>query len=110
MAEEYKNAYQDAGTSLADLVPAIASSTSAIVYSIRATNIDASNDATVDVRVVDGGGSLDAYLAKGVNIPSGSSVELLGETKVNLETTDKIQSLASATNDIEFFASYVLIT
>lgn len=109
MAETYKNGYQQAGTSLADLVPAIASSTSAIVYSIRATNVDGTNDATVDVQIQDGT-SGTAYIAKGVNIPAGSSVELLGETKVNLETTDKIQSLASATGDIDFFVSYVEIT
>ena len=109
MAESYKNGYQQAGTSLADLVPAIGASTTAIVYSIRATNVDGTNDATVDVQVQDGT-SGNAYIAKGVNIPAGSSVELLGETKVNLETTDKIQSLASATGDIDFFVSYVEIT
>jgi hypothetical protein len=109
MAETFKNGYQQAGIALADLVPAIAASTTAIVYSIRATNVDGTDDATVDVQIQDGA-SGTAYIAKGVNVPANSSVELLGETKVNLETTDKIQSLASAASDIDFFVSYLEIT
>jgi len=110
MANEFKNAYLDASTSNSDIIGAIASSTTAVVMTLRATNIDGSNDATVDVEVVDGGGSAASYLAKGMNVPAGSSIELAGDSKIVLETTDKIQGLASASGDIEFFASYVLIT
>ena len=45
-----------------------------------------------------------------MNVPAGSSVELAGDSKLVLETTDKIRGLASAASDIEFFASYVEIT
>ena len=109
MANTFKNAYLDAGTSNSDIIGAIASSTTAIVMSLRATNVDGTNDATIDVEVVDGS-SGQSYIAKGMTVPAGSSVELAGSSKLVLETTDKIQGLASATSDIEFFASYVEIT
>lgn len=109
MANTFKNAYLDAGTSNSDIIAAIASSTTAIVMSLRATNVDGTNDATIDVEVVDGSSGA-SYIAKGMNVPAGSSVELAGDSKLVLETTDKIRGLASATSDIEFFASYVEIT
>ena len=76
---------------------------------MRATNVDGTNDATVDVRVVDGS-SGDAYIAKTMTVPADSSIELAGTSKLVLMATDKIQVLASATSDIEFFASYLEIT
>ena len=109
MANVFKNAYKDATTSLADLIPALDSGHTAIVLTIRATNVDGTNDATVDVRVVDGS-SGDAYIAKTMTVPADSSIELAGTSKLVLMATDKIQVLASATSDIEFFASYLEIT
>ena len=110
MANVFKNAYNDGTTSLADLIPALAANHEAIVLSLRATNVDGTNDATVDVRIVDGGGSLDSYVAKTLTVPADSSIELAGTSKLVLEATDKIQVLASAASDIEFFASYLEIT
>ena len=109
MANVFKNAYHDGTTSLADLIPALDSNHEAIVLSLRATNVDGTNDATVDVRVVDGS-SGDAYVAKTLTVPADSTVELAGTSKLVLMATDKIQVLASATSDIEFFASYLEIT
>ena len=109
MANVFKNAYHDGTTSLADLIPALDSNHEAIVLSLRATNVDGTNDATVDVRVVDGS-SGDAYVAKTLTVPADSTVELAGTSKLVLMATDKIQVLASSASDIEFFASYLEIT
>ena len=109
MANVFKNAYHDGTTSLADLIPALYANHSAIVLMLRATNVDGTNDATVDVRVVDGS-SGDSYLAKTMSVPADTSLDVLGTSKLVLEATDKIQVLASATSDIEFFASYLEIT
>ena len=110
MAEVFKNAYEDGTTSLADLIPALDSGHSAIVLSLRATNVDGTNDATVDVQVVDTGGSPTAYIAKTMSVPADTSLELAGTSKLVLETGDKIQALASAASDVEIFVSYLEIT
>ena len=49
MANVFKNAYKDATTSLTDLIGALDSNHEAIVLMLRATNVDGTNDATVDV-------------------------------------------------------------
>ena len=109
MANVFKNAYADGTTSLADLIPALDANHEAIVLMLRATNVDGVNDATVDVRVVDGS-SGDSYIAFEMSVPADTSLDVLGTSKLVLEATDKIQVKASATSDIEFFASYLEIT
>ena len=110
MANVFKNAYKDATTSLQDLIPALDSNHEAIVLMLRATNIDGSNDATVDVRVVDSDGSNDSYIAKTMSVPADTSLDVLGTSKLVLDAGDKIQVLANDNNDVEFFASYLEIT
>ena len=110
MAETFKSNHVALTTSNADIVAAIAASTTAIVLSIRATNVDGANDATVDVQVVDTGGSPTAYIAKTMSVPADTSLELAGQSKLVLETGDKIQGLASDANDVEIFVSYLEIT
>ena len=109
MANEFKNAYKDATASLADLIAPLDSNHYAIVLTIRATNVHASNDVTVDCVVKDGSAG-ESYLAKGVTVPVGTSIELAAPSKVVLEATDQIEVLASATSSIEFFASYLEVT
>ena len=110
MANVFKNAYHDGTTSLADLIPALDANHEAIVLMLRATNVDGTNDATVDVRVVDSDGSSDSYIAKTMSVPADTSLDLLGSGKLVLDAGDKLQVLASAASDIEFFASYLEIT
>ena len=110
MAETFKSNHVALTTSNQDIVAAIAASTTAIVLSIRATNVDGTNDATVDVQVVDTGGSPTAYIAKTMSVPADTSLELAGQSKLVLETGDKIQALASNASDIEIFVSYLEIT
>ena len=110
MANVFKNAYADGTTSLADLIPALDANHEAIVLMLRATNVDGTNDATVDVRVVDGS-SGDSYIAfETMSVPADTSLDLLGSGKLVLDAGDKLQVLASAASDIEFFASYLEIT
>ena len=52
MANVFKNAYHDGTTSLADLIPALDANHEAIVLMLRATNVDGTNAATVDIRIV----------------------------------------------------------
>ena len=108
MANVFKNATKDGPASLEDLIPALDANHEAIVLMLRATNVDGTNDATVDVRVVKSGS--DSYLAKTMTVPADTSLDVLGTSKLVLMATDKIQVLASATGDIEFFASYLEIT
>jgi hypothetical protein len=103
MANVFKNAYADGTTSLADLIGALDSNHEAILLMLRATNVDGTNDATVDVRVVDSDGSSDAYIAYTMNVPADTSLDLLGGGKLVLDAGDKLQVKASAASDIEFF-------
>jgi|TARA_Y100001970_G_C14031610_1_gene748919 hypothetical protein len=107
MANTFKNNYVNLTTSNQDLVPAITGT--GIVLTLRATNVDGAADATVDVEVVDGS-SGDAKIASTMTVPADSSIELAGTSKLVLENGDKVQGLASATGDIEVFASYLVIT
>lgn len=109
MANTFKNKTLDGGTSYADLIPAVASSTTVVVLSMRATNVDGSSSADIDVQFVDSDGSTDSMLASTIPVPADSSLELVAG-KLVLETGDKIQAKASATGDIEFFVSYLEIT
>ena len=108
MANVFKNATHDGTTSLADLIPALDANHEAIVLMLRATNVDGTNDATVDVRVVKSGS--DSYIAYEMTVPADTSLDVLGTSKLVLMATDKIQVKASAASDIEFFASYLEIT
>jgi hypothetical protein len=109
MANTFKNKTLDGLTSYADLIPAVASSTTVVVLSMRATNVDGSSSADIDVQFVDSDGSTDSMLASTIPVPADSSLELVAG-KLVLETGDKIQAKASATGDIEFFVSYLEIT
>ena len=108
MANVFKNAVLDGPGTLTDLIGALDANHEAIVLMLRATNVDGTNDATVDVRVVKS--SSDSYIAKTMTVPADTSLDVLGTSKLVLEATDKIQVKASAASDIEFFASYLEIT
>jgi hypothetical protein len=111
MANVFKNNVVAAGTSLGNLIPAsgtVDSNHEIIVLMLRATNIDGTNDATVDVKVTKSSGS--AMIAKTMSVPADTSLDVLGTSKLVLMATDKLEGLASATSDIEFFVSYLEIT
>ena len=109
MAETFKSRNLDAGLTFSDLIPTVAAGSQVIVISCRATNVDGAADATVDVEITDGA-SKNAYVAYTMTVPADSSLELAGTSKLVLQEGDKLQGLASATGDIEFFVSYLEIT
>lgn len=109
MANTFKSTTVDAGLTMSDLVATVGAGKTVIVLTIRATNVDGAADATVDVEVTDGA-SKNAYIAYTMTVPADSSLELAGTSKIVLEAGDKLQGLASATGDIEFFVSYLEIT
>ena len=109
MANTFKSVTLDAGLTMSDLISTVGASTQVIVLTCRATNVDGAADATVDVEITDRA-SKNAYIAYTMTVPADSSLELAGTSKLVLETGDKLQALASATGDIEFFVSYLEIT
>ena len=108
MANTFKNAYHDFTTSLAAAYTA-PSSTTSIVLTCRITNVDGTNDATVDATITDGS-SGESYIAKTMNVPADTSIELAGVSKLVLETGDILKLKASAASDLEAFISVLEIT
>ena len=109
MANTFKNAYHDVTTSLAAAYTA-GSGVTAIVLTCRITNVDGTNDATVDAEIVDNGGSEAAYIAYELSCPADTTVELAGTSKLVLEAGDTLKLKASAASDLEAFISVLQIT
>ena len=108
MANTFKNAYYDVTTSLAAAYTC-PGSTTAIVLTLRITNVDGANDATVSATVTDGS-SGESYIAYTMTVPADSSIELAGTSKLVLETGDIVKLQASAASDLEAFISVLQIT
>ena len=83
--------------------------TSAVVHAIYLSNVDGTNDATVNV-AISGSANFDTrrYLLKTVDVPADSTVII--EKPINLGTGDKLETQASANDDIDVFASILEIT
>ena len=88
------------------------------VNSILVANVDGTNAATVDVRVVKlnitpvGITNIDTsgtfYLAKTVNVPA-DDVLVLVDTPFYLMETDVLQGSASVASDLDLFVSYEVL-
>ena len=78
------------------------------VNSIIVSNVDGTNAAEVDVSFVDSSsGNLVLHLAKGVTVPTQSTLIVLGkDSPIYLEEGDKIQAKASAAGDLEIVLSF----
>ena len=84
-------------------------STTGIVHAIYASNIDGTNDATISISVSGSANFQDRrYLMKTIEIPADSTVVL--EKPINLGVGDKLETQASADNDVDVFASILEIT
>jgi|TARA_Y100000356_G_C11142792_1_gene226283 hypothetical protein len=110
MANTFKNAYYDV---TASLLPAYTAPSSAgnvaIVLTLRITNVDGANDATVDATVTDAS-SGESYVAYTMTVPADSSIELAGTSKLVLEAGDIIKLKANTASDLEAFISVLEIT
>lgn len=110
MAETFKNAYKDI-TNSAQTIYTCPGSTTAIVLTLRITNIDGTNDDTITADVIDSDGSTNARIASTLSVPADATVELAGTSKIVLEAGDKIDLTGgAASGDLEAFASVLEIT
>ena len=78
------------------------------INSIIVSNVDGASTADVDVSFVDSSsGNLVLHLAKGITVPTKSTLIVLGkDAPIYLEEGDKIQAKASAAGDLELVISF----
>ena len=108
MANTFKSAATGSRTALTTMYTC-PGSTTAVVHAIYLSNIDGTNDATVSV-AISGSANFNTrrYLLKTVDVPADSTVVI--EKPINLGAGDKLETQASANNDIDVFASILEIT
>ena len=108
MANTFKSAATGSTTAVTTMYTCPAA-TSAVVHAMYLSNIDGTNDATVTVSVSGSANfSTRRYLLKTVDVPADSTVVI--EKPINLGAADKLETQASATGDIDVFASILEIT
>jgi len=91
--------------STADIIDAVPSSTTETVIGILVSNVSSSSaDVTVDLSVTKSSGTL-RHVLNNVSLPFGTTIEI--QTKIVLETGDKLQGLASATSSAEYNVSFL---
>tara|TARA_R100000278_G_C5445324_1_gene155246 strand:- start:362 stop:691 length:330 start_codon:yes stop_codon:yes gene_type:complete len=109
MAEAFKNAYLDV-TNSAQTIYTNSSGGASVVYTLRITNVDGSASDTITADVIDGS-SGNSRIAFNMTVAAGTSIELAGQSKINLENGDKIDLTGGASSgDLEAFLSCVEIT
>ena len=109
MANTFKNGYLDV-TNSAQTIYTNSSGGTAIVLTLRITNVDGSSPDTITADVIDGS-SGNARIAFTMTVPADSSIELAGTSKIVLENGDKIDLTGGASSgDLEAFISYLEIT
>jgi len=107
MANTFKNAAVAIGNTNTT-VYTCPSATSAVVHAVYISNVDGTNDATVDVLVTDNSQGTNFHIMKTVDVPADSSLVI--EKPINLEANDILICKASAAGDLEAFASVLEIT
>ena len=108
MANTFKNAATGSNTSVTTIYTCPADTTS-VIHAIYVSNVDGTNDATIDISVSGSANFSDRrYLMKTVDVPADSTVIL--EKPINLGAGDKLETKASANSDIDVFASILEIT
>ena len=108
MANTFKSAATGSNTTLNKFYTCPAATTG-VVHAVYLSNIDGTNDATVSV-AISGSANFDdrRYILKTVDVPADSTVVV--EKPVNLGAGDKLETQASANDDIDVFASILEIT
>ena len=107
MANTFKNAAVAIGNTNTTVYTCPAS-TSAVVHAVYISNVDGTNDATVDVIVTANSQGTNFHIMKTVDVPADSSLVI--EKPINLEANDILICKASAAGDLEAFASVLEIT
>ena len=112
MANTFKSAATGSRTDLLTMYTCPVSTT-AVVHAIFLSNVDGTNDATVNV-AISGSANLSAaqekrrYILKTVDVPADSTIVI--EKPINLGAGDKLETQASANGDIDVFASILEMT
>jgi hypothetical protein len=110
MAEEFKNKTLDV-TNVAQSIYTCPAATTAIVITLRITNVDGVADDTITAEVNDSSETLTAEIAHLMTVPAKSSLELAGTSKIVLEAGDDIELTGgAASGDIEAFLSVLEIS
>jgi len=107
MANTFKSAASGSTTTIQTLYTCPAA-TSGVVHAVYLSNIDGTNDATVNLSI-SGSANFDdrRYILKTVDVPDSTVVI---EKPINLGAGDKLETQASANGDIDVFASILEIT
>ena len=108
MAQTFKSAASGSTTTIQTLFTCPAATT-AVVHAMYLSNVDGTNDASISV-MVSGSANFDdrRFLLKTVEVPADSTVVI--EKPINLGAGDKLETQASANDDIDVFASILEIT
>ena len=108
MANTFTSAATGSSTNITTLYTC-PSATTAVVHAVYLSNTDGTNDATVNLSV-SGSATFDTrrFLLKTVEVPADSTVVV--EKPINLGVGDKLETQASADNDIDVFASILEMT
>ena len=108
MAQTFKSAASGSTTTIQTLFTCPAATT-AVVHAMYLSNVDGTNDATIDLSVSGSAFFNDRkFLLKTVDVPADSTVVI--EKPINLGAGDKLEAKASANGDIDVFASILEIT
>lgn len=111
MAETFKNNDGVAVTSTEADLYVCPAATTAVVISVRVTNVDGVSDDTVNVKVTTSADVNMSHLAKEMSVPADTSLELAGTSKIVLEATEKLRIQgAAASGDLEAFVSVLEIS
>jgi|TARA_B100000959_G_scaffold257705_1_gene292014 hypothetical protein len=108
MANTFKSAATGSRTDLLTMYTCPAATT-AVVHAVYLSNIDGTNDATVNLSVSGSANFQERrYLLKTVDVAADSTVVI--EKPINLGAGDKLETQASANDDIDVFASILEMT
>lgn len=77
------------------------------INAVYVSNVDGTNNATVDVTFYDASATTSYYLADMIVVPAASTLKVVTkDASIYLEEGDKIAALASASGDLQIVVSY----
>ena len=108
MANTFTSAATGSNTDITTLYTC-PTATTAVVHAVYLSNTDGENDAQISISV-SGSANFDTrrYLLKTMEVPADSTVVV--EKPINLGVGDKLETQATADNDIDVFASILEMT
>tara|TARA_R110002012_G_scaffold6648_2_gene31751 strand:- start:1188 stop:1514 length:327 start_codon:yes stop_codon:yes gene_type:complete len=105
MADTLHSVSGQLGTSTADIIDAVPSSTTETAIGILVSNVNSSSaDVTIDLSVTKSGGTL-RHILNDVSLPFGTTIKL--DSKIVLETGDKLQGLCSSASSADYNVSFL---